>query len=148
MIDGYFEELKTYLNDLEIKDDKSFVLVQKAKYTLGLSNETNLFRPDGKYSDFGSLLGEGNDQVTSCGINMSAKEWMARLWFFASTYTDPNAKNNDDVEKEQENAKYSIVSSLADAIETDGHRVCNPGKIQRLLVGVLQGRMEGAILMA
>ena len=144
MIDGYFEDFKTYLNDLETRGGKFLKLVQKAKFTLGLSKDTNRFRPEGRYSDFGSLLGEGNEQITSCGIIMPAKEWIARLWFFASTYTDPNAKNDDQVETERENAKYSMVSSLAAAIETDGHRVCNPGKIQRLLTGVLQGRMEGA----
>jgi hypothetical protein len=57
-----------------------------------------------------------------------------RLWTFVC---------NLEEEKEIINAKYAFVSALKASIE-NGYRVCNPGKLQRLIVAVLSGRLKGA----
>ena len=50
---------------------------------------------------------------------------------FASQLTEPD----------QTNAKVSMISALKDSYDL-GRRVCNQGKTQRLIVGVLQGRFS------
>lgn len=82
--------------------------------------------------DFGGLL-SGN--VTFYGINIDPKELIARFWKFASNK-----------EYEKENLKLSVQLALIDSLQNDGknknHVVCNPGKIQRLAVSILQGRLK------
>ncbi len=79
---------------------------------------------------FGPLIDE-ND-FTILGLKISGEEVIGRLWVFASKLKEP----------EQTNAKEGIVSGLKDSCSSDGSRVCNPGKVQRLIVSVLQGRLE------
>ena len=43
---------------------------------------------------------------------------------------------------EQENAYRAFIQALTSSIESR-QRVCNPGKVQRLCVAVLQGRLSG-----
>jgi hypothetical protein len=45
-------------------------------------------------------------------------------------------------EPDQTNAKDSLISALKDSYYM-GSRVCDQGKTQRSVVGVLQGRLEG-----
>jgi hypothetical protein len=45
--------------------------------------------------------------------------------------------------RECDNLRHSLFVALADCLENDGHLVCNPGKLQRIAVGVLQGRLPG-----
>ncbi len=77
-------------------------------------------------ADFGPLI-NGNDTIEGLGI--SGKEMIARLWIFASGLT----------ELEQAMAKEGIISALKDSYNVG--RVCQKGKVQRLIVSVLQGRL-------
>ena len=132
-INENFEDFEQYLKELEEKNETSKQLVQKAKFTLGLPvEEGSGFVAQG---GFGPLL--RGSVITAYDLNMTGKEFIARLWSFVSTYADPRSHNP----KEEENAKYAMVASLAEAIE-DKKRVCDAGKMQRLFTGVLQGRIE------
>ncbi len=67
------------------------------------------------------------------GLSISGEEVIGRLWIFASKLTG----------SEETNAKESMVSGLKDSYDEFMGKVCNPGKVQRLVVGVLQGRLPG-----
>ncbi|HSX37602.1 MAG TPA: hypothetical protein VLE95_02095 [Chlamydiales bacterium] len=88
--------------------------------------------------DFPPLLGDHS--FTVAGLKISGEELIARLWRFAEGYSDLRVQDQN---REKENVLVSIVRALSQSIESDGHRVCNPGKVQRLIAGVLQGRLEG-----
>lgn len=91
-------------------------------------------------NDFGGLL---TGTITTCGApNMDPKEFLGRLWYFAEAFTD-STSSAEDVERDRENAKQSLFTGLADSIEDGGQVVCNPGKLQRMMIGVLQSRLEG-----
>jgi hypothetical protein len=60
------------------------------------------------------------------GIVINGRDFVARLWHFATTVDDA------------QDAELSLVSALIDAKES-----CNEGKVQRLVIGVLQGRLPG-----
>lgn len=60
------------------------------------------------------------------GITINGSDFVARLWHFASSATDHTE------------AKLGIVSALVDAAHS-----CNNGKVQRLAIAVLQGRLDG-----
>ncbi|PIZ32698.1 MAG: hypothetical protein COY39_04785 [Alphaproteobacteria bacterium CG_4_10_14_0_8_um_filter_37_21] len=82
--------------------------------------------------DFGGLL---TGPITTCGApNMNPQEFLGRLWHFSGTLESAS---------ETENAKHALFAGLADSIEDSGQVVCNPGKLQRMIIGVLQGRLEG-----
>lgn len=82
---------------------------------------------------YGALVGDG--PLTVRGHEIHGKEFAARLWLFTKSIED---------EKDKELAKYGIISGLlASHDEDSGTLWCNPGKVQRLVVSVLQGRLEG-----
>lgn len=62
------------------------------------------------------------------------KETIGRLWLYVQKISDP---------KDQKNAFTSMLTALKESIATNGSRVCNPGKIERLFIAVLQGRLKG-----
>jgi hypothetical protein len=93
-----------------------------------------------KAGSFGGLL---SGRVSSCGLDMMPQDLLGRLWHFASRYKDPAAVTPEDDAREQDLAREGVFSALADAIESSGHLVCNPGKLQRMVVRVLQGRLQG-----
>jgi hypothetical protein len=65
---------------------------------------------------------------------LSGAGLIGRLWEFARTFNEGS---------EESVIRDSIVSALVDSIEDDGQIVCNPGKVHRLVCGVLQGRLAG-----
>ncbi len=81
-------------------------------------------------NDLGPLFDKKN--ITIKGLKISGEELIGRLWIFASGLKEP----------EQTFAKEGIVFALEDSYDMGG-RVCNPGKVQRLIVRVLQGRFPG-----
>ena len=130
-----FEGFMRYLEYLEKKDKKSNELVQKAKFTLGLPvKETSGFSQDG----FGPLLRTDGTLVTTYGLDIPGREFIARLWFFVSTYFNPGPMNREDMDKTQ----YAVVTSLAEAVDQDKKRVCDDEKIQLLFANVIQGRIK------
>ena len=84
----------------------------------------------GDGTDFGPLLSETHFNIHR--LRISGGEVVGRLWIFASQLVEPD----------QTNAKNSMISALKDSYYQDS-RVCNEGKTQRLVVGVLQGRLQG-----
>ena len=111
-----------------------------ALHALGKSDE--LYGPRSA-NDFGSLLSDPH-----CGeLQISDKEVIARHWIFSKTFVDPNPIRT---EHERANAKLGMITALSTAYEPDPYqagqivRVCNhPGKVQRQVVNVLQGRLAG-----
>ncbi len=78
--------------------------------------------------DFGPLI-DGKEFMIK-GLIVSGEEVIGRLWIFASNLTG----------LDQAIAKGGMVSALKESYEM-GDRVCQPGKVQRLIVSVLQGRL-------
>jgi hypothetical protein len=107
-------------------------LKRKVRIALGLEAASG--------GGFGAL---NDGRITSCGLNTNYQDYIGRLWHFASNYADPLATTPETQAREQENARRSLFGALATSIEADGHLVCNPGKLQRIAVGVLQGRLPG-----
>jgi len=96
-------------------------------------------------NDFGGFL---TGDIILGGVTYKAKNFIALFWKFASTFDDPNCINDevrdeDCIERDRNNIKYGIINGLVDSLDIrDNHVVCNPGKIQRLAVSVLQGRIK------
>jgi hypothetical protein len=107
-------------------------LKRKVRIALGLEGASG-----------GGFGGLSAGHITSCGLDTDYQDLMGRLWHFVSTYIDPLATTPKAQAQEQENARRSLFGALAASIETDGHLVCNPGKLQRIAVAVLQGRLAG-----
>ncbi len=87
---------------------------------------------DKKMDLFPALIGP-QDPWSIAGLELTGEEILARLWMFIHGLPDP---------KDFENAKLSMISSLADSID-EGMRICNTGKMVELVVGVLQGNVPG-----
>lgn len=94
--------------------------------------------------DFPHLLDP--EGFTILGSPLQGSSLIGRLWLFISQLPD---------ERDQENAKVSMVSALKHSYESkrveEGGiheevlvRVCNQGKTRRLFEGVLSGRLEGS----
>ncbi|KTC65021.1 Uncharacterised protein (plasmid) [Legionella adelaidensis] len=80
--------------------------------------------------------------ISSHGINITGREFFARLWHFINHGPFIGMADEAALNKERENARVALITNLADAYEEE-HIVCNPGKIQRIATGVLQGRLLG-----
>ncbi|MCX6990806.1 MAG: hypothetical protein NTX49_07090 [Chlamydiae bacterium] len=81
-----------------------------------------------------------DDTFTIHGLAISGEESIARFWRFCNTYEDRAPGAN--IENEKENARYAMIRAFIHSYDDFGI-VCNPGKIQRLVVEVLQGRLPG-----
>lgn len=79
-----------------------------------------------------------------CGNGSANAELIARLWSYSTSYEpqEPAA----DIPRQRELAKEDIVKALSKCFNGDGTRVCNPGKRNRLVASVLQGRLPGVNL--
>ena len=62
--------------------------------------------------------------------NFSGKEIIAKFWYFIKKY-----------ENKKENLEDSFVNAILESYQDD-NVVCNPGKIQRMVSRILQGRLE------
>jgi len=82
--------------------------------------------------DWGPLISDEN--FTIHGLELSGAELIGRLWIFASNLTDI---------KDQEMAKEGMVMALKKDSYSNEERVCNQGKMQYLIIRVLQGRLDG-----
>jgi hypothetical protein len=119
VISNAIKEFKQFLNAYGDSDLKA-----KAQQALDGQNREELWPP---------LLNNNTHAIDGGRLRISGEELIARLWLFVDQYP----------EKEKENCQISMIRALADSI-VDGQRVCPPGQTQRLVVGVLQGRLEGA----
>jgi hypothetical protein len=80
---------------------------------------------------FPSLM-EGEFSIV--GLMMTGNEVIARLWHYISQITNPDDK---------EAAKTAMLNGLSRCFNEGGSRICNPGKVQHLVIAVLQGRLNG-----
>lgn len=129
------------MNDDEIEIEAALFISYLESFSDKTARETAQFVLNGiskTKNDFPPLFGDTS--FTVAGLTFSGLELIARLWRFVDRFVDPNIPN---MELEKENARESIIRALCDCIESDNLRVCNPGKVQRLVVGVLQGRLQG-----
>ena len=118
VISNGVKEFKQFLNAFENSDLKA-----KAQQALEGQDPQEVWPP---------LLKNNNTHAIDGGrLLISGEELIARLWLYANQHP------------EKENCQISMIKALADSIE-EGKRVCPPGQTQRLVVGVLQGRLEGA----
>ena len=76
---------------------------------------------------------------------MIGREFFARLWHFIHQGTFMGIVDDDALNNERENARIALVGSLAKGFEDD-QIICNPGKIQHIAIGVLQGRLKGVLV--
>ncbi len=90
-----------------------------------------LLKPKEDGETFGPLLDKV--EFSMLGLPVTGEEVIGRLWIFASGLTG----------SEQTNAKEGMVAGLKDSYDELVGKVCNQGKTQRLIVSVLQGRLEG-----
>ncbi len=109
------QEFTQYLNDREMNPEHK----RLAQHAL---------RGPLNRADFGPLI-DGND-FTIKGLRISGEEVIGRLWIFASNLTG----------LDQAIAKGGMISALEQSYDMR-YRVCQPGKVQRLIVSVLQGRL-------
>ncbi len=127
-IDNDYAALIAYLDDFPSTFKRT-----SAQFVLGLaSSQTEGFAPL-----------SADTVITSYDLNITGKEFLARCWHYIQYgefmgITDAKALATD-----RENARVGLILNLADAYE-DGAVVCNPGKLQHIAVGILQGRLEGA----
>jgi len=117
-IETNFQAFEDYFKSLP-ETDKN----QKAKIAL--------YGPKPQNSPFPHLL---DGEFSLRNFALTGKELIARIWSYIM-----NQQKNP---REQEICKNSMVSALSDSVE-DGFLVCNQGKTHRLLIYVLQGRLEG-----
>jgi hypothetical protein len=117
-IEKSYQDFLKYFDTLPESEEKS-----KAHRALMVEKKAN-------EGAFGPLVGGEDFSVN--GFCLTGKELVGRLWNFVSQCE----------EKEQLQAKTGMINALAKSFE-EAFRVCNQGKTQRLLVAVLQGRLQG-----
>lgn len=124
-IDKYFKKFEKYLKS--IPEDKKEIL------------DKVIYGKNRRKTDFEGIL---QGQIKIFDEYIEGKELLAKFWYFASKYKKEDLKN-------------VIIEELLNSfqkceINQDSYVVCNPGKFQRLAVGVLQGRIrdsEGNLIM-
>ena len=116
-IEKHFQSCISYLQGLPESDKKTLAL-------------RALLEPKVHPDDFPPLLDE---ECFSCnGFSLTGKELIGRLWGFISGCDENN----------QDECKKGMLTALSTSFEGE-NLVCNQGKTQRLLIAVLQGRLEG-----
>ena len=73
-------------------------------------------------------------QIRVGDLDVVGEVFVARIWSYIESI-------GSEVEKDL--AKESLFAALADSVNDYGRLVCNPGKIQRIIQRVLQGRLAG-----
>ena len=68
------------------------------------------------------------------GQQINGFEAIGKLWEFCNRIEDPDEKRL---------AIHSMIENILECMNGDNNRVCQPGQLQRLMVGVVQGRLDG-----
>ena len=124
-IDNDYAELIAYLNNFPGDFTRA-----SAQFVLGLASS----QADG----FAPL--SADTVITSYGLNITGKEFLARCWHYIHHGEFMGISDAEALAKDRENARVGLIQNLAEAYEDDAV-VCNPGKLQHIAVGVLQGRL-------
>jgi len=107
------------------------------------------FTPEVKKRALNALFGPNSpngwsnlwsQSVSSAFANLDGVALIGRLWKYADTFVDPQ------VPQETENARRSFVMACADCSDVNGFTICNLGKVQRIVCGVLQGRLPNVVI--
>lgn len=143
-IDRSFDNFWQY--SMKLDPDNKILLLR----VLGVDENRNPVR--GENTDFGGLL---TGDVVVGGNTVTTKKFIAYFWHFSNTFKDETCGEDEDcIESERENVKYGLLRGLISSLQDDrsledirngvsrSHVVCNPGKIQRLVVSTLQGRLK------
>ena len=125
------------LKEIYLETDAFVEYLNKSNSSLKEKAFDALYSP--KIGEFGGLFIE-ND-FTILNFPISGEEVIARLWRFCNQYIP--SENFDNVEIERENGRVSMVGALGNSYHKMGGLICNQGKVQQLIVGVLQGRLDG-----
>lgn len=125
-VDDDYAEFIAYLNDYPGDFTRT-----SAQFVLGIASS----QADG----FGPL--SADTFITSHGLNITGKEFLARCWHYIQHGEFMGITDAEALERDRENARIGLVQNLADAYEDDAV-ICNPGKLQHIAVGILQGRLE------
>ena len=81
-----------------------------------------------------------SQSVSKTFANLDGIALIGRLWKYADTFVDPQ------VPQETENARLSFVLACADCSDANDFTICNLGKVQRIVCGVLQGRLPNVVI--
>ncbi len=120
-LDKYSKECIQFIEDLPLTDPRK----ENARHAL--------LGPT-KNDEFVSLINTAYPTFPiGTALSTNGEEVTGRLWYFIQNIQD---------EKDRDIAAQSLVNALAESIE-HGRVTCQPGKLQRLLVAVVQGRLEG-----
>jgi|GEM_PF-5135609 len=125
-IDNDYAEFLAYLNNFPGHFTRT-----SAQFVLGLASSEG----------FAPL--SADTVITSYRLNITGKEFLARCWHYIQHGEFIGVTDAEALAKDRENARVGLIRNLADAYE-DGAVVCNPGKLQHIAVGILQGRLESA----
>ncbi len=125
-IDNDYAALIAYLNNFPGDFTRT-----SAQFVLGLaSSQTEGFAPL-----------SADSVITSYDLNITGKEFLARCWHYIQHGEFMGVTDAEALARDRENARVGLIRNLADAYEDDAV-VCNPGKLQHIAVGILQGRLE------
>jgi hypothetical protein len=125
-IDNDYAALIAYLNDFPGDFTRT-----SAQFVLGVASS--------QAEGFAPL--SADTMITNYGLNITGKEFLARCWNYIQNGEFIGVTDSEALARDRENARVSLIRNLADAYE-DGAVVCNPGKLQHIAVGILQGRLE------
>jgi len=120
----------SFLKAKMVESQFSSEILTKARYAL--------FGPRQAGEPYGPLLGD--EEFTVAGFYMLSHDIVGRFWIFANQYADFYLKESPQASKEKENLRTAMITALASSYDDFG-RVCNPGKVQRLCIALLQGRL-------
>lgn len=110
----------SFVNYLDNTTDIPDAMKQDARHVL--------LDPNGNH--WGPLIAPGGFNIYN--MHVDGKTLIGRLYLFAMSFSGV----------ERDNALRGIVAGLADGMD-QGYRVCNPGKTQRVVISVIQGRLAG-----
>lgn len=139
----------------EFKDKLNEADMVKFLRVLGVDQDLNPVR---NMNDFGGLLAQDiylTINKENYGI-LNSTSFLAKLWKFANTYKE-DGMTEEQNEKEREMIKEGLLRGIISCVQDDGvdddgihrdHVVCNPGKLQRIIVATINGRfsVDGKIL--
>ena len=131
-VDADYAEFIEYLNAFPNAFPNAFIKLN-AEYVLGL-NTTHV-------EGFAPL--DANMEISSFNLNITGKEFLARCWSYIQRGEFIGNHSVESLTKDRENARISLVKKIAECYEDDSV-ICNPGKLQHIAVGVLQGRLKDA----
>lgn len=97
-----------------------------------------LHGPRPPQSPWGPILDVENEDTTWSvhGLDITGQQVIGRLWGYIQSIPETQDRNN---------ALHEMKLALSDCYE-QGFLVCNPGKLQKLMIALIQGRVPGIMI--